>query len=721
MFSFFKTKQEITFKKIKAKPFIRTNDETWGIASDIDDTILKNIPVLNNDIPVISCIGTSRDGKSTFLNLYSNWLLQKNNENIIPFEPFIAKQSDEAVTNGIDYFHINNKCILFDCQGMQLQNAKYDHYLTLITYLVSNVIILTVRQRLDLQVLNNLLSVFSFLSEIPQEFRRTDKPILIIRIKDFQNIRQLRTDENYLTDLVDKWLEKSNDQYDQIKEVFKATFDIRPIVTLSPKYDDINEEDQILDIYSNTFAEKNPSFIKACEKIHELSKNFKPCDLLKHNKMEKLVDQLKGNSKIDFRKLDLYHNITATELLEYGKDVIRQGDYIDKTIIDSMDGSNDSYDLYQERKQLINKLYADTYDVKFKDVPKGLKDERFKTDFDELYGIVETCKTKNIKLAKKIIEPYWDTFNKKFTDIPFTGLINGFVNLFTDKKKVFFNKLKLVDKNIHPKYKKMLKNEQIDLEKKQTEIIKLNKELLQNSDSLVDEYNIDKQIEFYTKKAIKSTNHNELSLPNLVGVCINIIIDKLNEIYKENNKVYHLNKNKEIIHSTKNYNIDAIFNEKSHYIWYNEKYTINFNDFSNYNRLKYRYRTKFVEYCSNIMNIHLTSFGFLGHIRFDYLNYLNFISFSFFGITYSMTETFFNDKFNDLLNSFVEENPYLILNNSNNDNDNNKKITIDRTNIDSRICNGVGSKPTLVHNMIINKFMDKLMMFCFQNNINLSK
>ena len=199
---------------------------------------------------------------------------------------------------------------------------------------------MTVRQRLDLQVLNNLLSVFSFLSDIPQEFRRTDKPILIIRIKDFQNIRELKTNKNYLTNLIDKWLEKTDDQYDQIKEVFKQTFTIYPIITLSPKYDDINEEYQILDIYSETFAEKNPTFINACEKIYELSNTFKPCDLLKNNKMEELVVHLQKNNKIDFRKLDLYHNITRVELLEYCKNVIQQDIYTDKSIINKMDGSN---------------------------------------------------------------------------------------------------------------------------------------------------------------------------------------------------------------------------------------------------------------------------------------------------------------------------------------------------------------------------------------------
>ena len=119
------------------------------------------------------------------------------------------------------------------------------------------------------------------------------------------------------------------------------------------------------------------AFIKACEKIYELSQDCKSCDLLKHNKIERLVAQLKGNDKIDFRKLDLYHNITAIELLEYGKNVIRQDPYIDKTIIESMNGSIISSKRYLERKQMVEELYEHTYNVKFKDVPKRLKDERF--------------------------------------------------------------------------------------------------------------------------------------------------------------------------------------------------------------------------------------------------------------------------------------------------------------------------------------------------------
>lgn len=107
-------------------PFIRTNNITWGFANEIDQSLGKNIPTMNIDKPIISCIGTSRDGKSTFLNVYTNFLLKENNK--LPFNPFISNEGDIVVTNGIDYYDVDNDCILFDCQGIQLDNAKYDHY-----------------------------------------------------------------------------------------------------------------------------------------------------------------------------------------------------------------------------------------------------------------------------------------------------------------------------------------------------------------------------------------------------------------------------------------------------------------------------------------------------------------------------------------------------------------------------------------------------------------
>lgn len=64
--------------------------------------------------PVISCIGTSRDGKSTLLNLIYKTITESNDL------PFISKSGTEVVTNGIDFAIVPDNCILLDCQGMAL-------------------------------------------------------------------------------------------------------------------------------------------------------------------------------------------------------------------------------------------------------------------------------------------------------------------------------------------------------------------------------------------------------------------------------------------------------------------------------------------------------------------------------------------------------------------------------------------------------------------------
>lgn len=69
---------------------------------------------MKTPVPCISCIGTSRDGKSTFMNLLCDYVLNKTDEVNKPYEPFKSIESDDMVTNGIDYYHIKNKCLLIN-------------------------------------------------------------------------------------------------------------------------------------------------------------------------------------------------------------------------------------------------------------------------------------------------------------------------------------------------------------------------------------------------------------------------------------------------------------------------------------------------------------------------------------------------------------------------------------------------------------------------------
>ena len=75
--------------KIVSSPFIKTFT---------DSLTSVNIPVIDKskNIPVISCIGTSRDGKSSLLDFYCQWIMEKFNLEPKPRYPFIAKEFDGA-------------------------------------------------------------------------------------------------------------------------------------------------------------------------------------------------------------------------------------------------------------------------------------------------------------------------------------------------------------------------------------------------------------------------------------------------------------------------------------------------------------------------------------------------------------------------------------------------------------------------------------------------
>ena len=272
---------------------IKITNESW-------DLVDENIPQLDDDIPVISCMGSSRDGKSTLLNLYSNYL-EPQKKSLFSWSqqkmsmPFVSSDGDDVVTNGIDYIIIPKKCMLVDCQGLQLNNAKFDQHSMILIYLISNIVIFHVRQILDLQVLNSYLPMFGFLCEIPEEFKRKDKPILLIRIKDYQNMKILNEKENYLDEYVEKWLQPANDQYAEIKNAIKKAFDIKIIATAYPK----TKNDEV-DINDPTFLHDNPSFLNACKTIEQLSQNQKTPNILKNKELVKqLVNLLQKNKNID--------------------------------------------------------------------------------------------------------------------------------------------------------------------------------------------------------------------------------------------------------------------------------------------------------------------------------------------------------------------------------------------------------------------------------------
>ncbi|VBB18133.1 putative hydrolase [Yasminevirus sp. GU-2018] len=541
--------------------FIKTDKTRWDLAENFDD--MKDSPcgipgyAQGKPIPVISCIGSSRDGKSTLLNnLYKYYSTQSEKagspkKTDKPVYPFKSKSGDDVTTNGIDFIDIPGECILMDCQGMALKDAKYDHYLTLMVYQLSDVIILNVRQRLDLQVLNNLLAVFSFLSEIPPESRRPDKPTLVIRIKDFQDFEALEENSEYLNEYVKRWLEKSGDQYDQIKEAFSMAFNIDIVYTEYPKFP---PKKSALDLYHKDFEKDNPSFLEACTYIMKIaqSRGTKKNKLLANNaEVRELINTLKNNSKIDYRKLDLYHNITKTELLEYLRDVVNKPPYNDISILSQMDGSLGAYNLYQKKMIDIKDLKHKTYNSKFKDVTLDVKEEVFKKQFDEYFEFCAECKKKNIRLAEALIKPHIDEFNQKFIEgsNPFSDLVNKISNIFTDKRKKLEGELDKIDKNVKESWLRKLDEEKAMLKKIQQDIIAKNNANIKALEDAIRLYSPDMHNQKYTleelDKQFGGKNYNVQSSQTYETVKSRIRSD-LQQIYEKHKRTYFIGADKTI-------------------------------------------------------------------------------------------------------------------------------------------------------------------------------
>jgi len=628
-------------------PFVKIQNDTLD---------LIHVPTISSgkNIPVISCIGTSRDGKSTLLDFYCDWLMRNNGSGDLqrPRYPFPASNSIDPVTSGIDFYQVEDKCLLVDCQGMQqFSDAKHDHLISLICYQISNLIILTVRQRLDLQVLNNLLSMFSFLPQIEQKFRRMDRPRLILRIKDSPYEKEMRRDPKFLDHMVERWLRKTGDQYDAIKQAFIDAFEIHVIATSYPVDPDPDRDADSLNIYSEKFSAMNPSFVTACEKIHRLSGSLPggqtTCELMRNGKkLGSLVQSLIKNPNICYKKLDLYHNIVTNELLEYSKHQILVYPFTDQSLCDKMDGSFKASTLYLERMDQIKELEHHTLSIKFKDVPEEMKQHKLGPDFAAITGYVESARTKNILLAEDKVSPYWRTFRKKFDGTCFDKKIQGFIEIFVDREREFLKGIESVDHSVQTKYIDLLVKEKQDLEKKQSMIIQKNEKIANEIRKRIKDYQMDTQIGLKIIEQIDQINvHNAWynQKPEYVERKIRKdIVQVLTKIYEELNHIRFLGDDQNIwkqLTPVTPREIDQMISENSDLLgkpMFNELY---------YESLHHR----------------LMEIGFLRDVDYTKIPGIRFIEFVIGEEIYQMVEEFYSERFRDVLKQIMEKHPYITV------------------------------------------------------------
>jgi len=675
-------------KMTNSKPFIKINDTN-------DKLEIKNIIENKNNLPVISCIGSSRDGKSTLLNLCYYGITNETHG------PFISASGDNMITSGIDYVKVEDKCILVDCQGMALTNAKYDPILNLITYLISDVIILTVRQKLDLQVLNNLLSVFTFLPNVEQTFRRNNKVKLIVRIKDYQNFGQIRKNKNYLNELIEEWLKEEGDQFDLVKQAFKNTFDVIPVATKYPTLTEDEEGNEYVNIYDDNFLETNPTFNDVLNliqlSINELNGQNRNV-IFNGNNLEQMTTNIIENERIDYRKLDLYHNICGNDLREYLiKNLHENKDNECKINFTSqMNGAYSSNYIIEKRQQLLDNLKNEIYNKVFSETARDLIDEIFGNTFNEYQKLIDEATEENAKKAEIFIGPYYQTFNNKFVGESILGsLMNGFLDVFTNRKEIFLNELNKIDTNVQKKYNEILNKEKMDLENKQKEIKRLNKEQEKKIYKIIKETNLNKcieeEIKYYVEKINVINMQYNFDVDNYMNLLKNNIINLMNKIVQENDIVYHLsnNQNKEILQ--------------------NKGFKCDF-ELLYQNNTKYVDKDALLSYISNRVEGKLLEIGFLRNINDNYMAKLkiNVIKMTMFNTSIECVKIFYDRYISDNINKYTSA-KYINITNTEHPTLNNMKhmnITINPEMIHQNID---GVKLEMIKSVIINDIYKILM------------
>jgi hypothetical protein len=424
--------------------------------------IISNMQTYKDDnIKVVSILGSARMGKSTLLNTI---ISKYNNYNNNVFTT--SKSSTNYCTNGIDFVYVPGLKIVFcDVQGLNHDNSSNDPKLLLVTYLMSDIIIFTEPKMLNKNTLQTLSPLASFLTylDAQQIDSNNSKPSLVFRISDF-------TLAGKPEDNLNKLLVENNDQHKNLiinmKKLFKdiKAFKTEQLDRSELKMLDANNFIGLLESDDNGFngfiSELNEYLDKVPSKF-----NFQKW----YKNLDKFIVEINMNNKIDFNKLDIYYQIAEKELLEY-ENLLRE---TKPEIFTAMKVNHSQKDLDNIIK--IRVKIRDNIDNEFKSKFKVVNDNIKKTRFDKLIsGIDKHIKDaidSNKDQGMKIMTDYTKAnFNK--VDIKQLTLVAGDLDLTACDKFLISNDINenvvsvynTWKKQINESYKKK-KNAIIDLQK----------------------------------------------------------------------------------------------------------------------------------------------------------------------------------------------------------------------------------------------------------------
>jgi Guanylate-binding protein, N-terminal domain len=250
---------------------------------------------------VVCIIGKARLGKSTLMNVFLTYLTGTNQT------PFASSSQLEHVTHGILYYHIpEHNILLLDCQGLEYSDSSSDHKLLLFCYSVANILIFNERNIFNNSSLHTLVSLSSFVNRIVVE--TSQKPALCIRVSDYDFEEDIDT-------MISITMKKQHDQFNSIREAIHLLF--TSITGCKTNY--LERKDLIAckkQAYEDVLSNPENGFEICVHTLLKMANSYEP-RILDKGFLDKLIDAINGNDKIDYMSLDVYTLISVNRILEF--------------------------------------------------------------------------------------------------------------------------------------------------------------------------------------------------------------------------------------------------------------------------------------------------------------------------------------------------------------------------------------------------------------------
>ena len=373
-------------KQYKSKPLISIENDT--------NLVLKDIITNNDDVKIVSILGSARMGKSTLFNTIISKYTNYNNN------VFATSKGLTHCTHGIDYVYIPEMKIIFcDIQGLNSENSASDPKLLLIAYLMSDIIIYTEQKMLNKTTLQSLSPLSSFLTYLNQEDidLRNVKPSLVFRISDFT--LSGKAQEN-LDLLLTEHQDQSMNIVINMKKLFKdiKAYNTNPLDRSELKMLDSGNFYGLLENEENGFDD----FIN---EINNYLAGIPPRIKFSnwYNNLTHYIKHINENKKIDFNKLDTYQQLTKIELLQYENELRKtQPDLFIPLAVNHTETYNKKI---QTRIKMKDQIIKD-FKTKFGIVNDNLKNEIYDKLINEITGHIDKAIKHNYDTAYKLLTDF---------------------------------------------------------------------------------------------------------------------------------------------------------------------------------------------------------------------------------------------------------------------------------------------------------------------------